>query len=168
MNDHAHDHAHAQTELPEGDSPILVEVWRGNMVESRHRGSVVVEGEGCRHTLQCPYHAWTYGLDGSLRAAPRSESEPHFEREALGLRPASVDTWGPLVFVNPDPEAAPLRQALGGLPSLVAEHGLDLDALEFHSRVPYEIPGNWKIAVENYLECYHCELNHPGLMRVID
>ncbi len=54
------------------------------------------------------------------------------------------------------------------MPQVCAEHGLDLDALTFHERVPYEIPGNWKIAVENYLECYHCELNHPGLMAVVD
>ena len=88
--------------------------------------------------------------------------------DELGLRPASVDTWGPLVFVNPDPDAAPLHETLGSLPAIVAEHGLDLDALAFHERVPYVIPGNWKIAVENYLECYHCELNHPGLMSVVD
>ena len=66
--------------------------------------------EGKRETLQCPYHAWTYGLDGSLRAAPRADREPGFDRTELGLVPVAVDTWGPFVFVNPDPEAAPLAE----------------------------------------------------------
>ena len=68
----------------------------------RHRGSLVCEGEGRRETLQCPYHAWTYDLDGSLRAAPRTDREPGFDRSDLGLRPVAVDAWGPFVFVNPD------------------------------------------------------------------
>ena len=80
----------------------------------------------------------------------------------------SVDTWGPFVFVNPDPDAAPLADTLGDLPAVVAENGLDVDALRFHHRAAYSINANWKIAIENYLECYHCQLNHPDLMRVID
>ena len=70
----------------------------------------------------------------------------------------SVDTWGPFVFVNPDPDAAPLADALGDLPTVVAENGLDVDVLRFHHRVTVPINANWKIAIENYLECYHCQL----------
>ena len=80
----------------------------------------------------------------------------------------AVGTWGPFVFVNPDPDAPPLAEALGDLPDVVAAHGLDVGALRFHHRVEYEIRANWKIALENYLECYHCQLNHPGLVSVID
>src|SRR5690348_5481104 len=117
-----------------GPIPIVVTrdregVLRAFLNACRHRGSLVAQGEGCRNSLQCPYHAWTYGLDGRLRAAPRSDQEEGFEKDELGLRPASVDTWGPLVFVNPEPEAAPLAEALGSLPAICAEHGLDLDAL---------------------------------------
>ena len=86
----------------------------------RHRGHPVAAGSGRRETLQCAYHAWTYGLDGSLNAAPRSDREPGFERGELGLRRIKVDTWGPFVFVNPDPEAAPLADTLRDLPELVA------------------------------------------------
>jgi phenylpropionate dioxygenase-like ring-hydroxylating dioxygenase large terminal subunit len=133
----------------------------------RHRGAVVATGTGERGTLQCPYHAWTYGLDGRLRAAPRTE--PGFAASCSGLAPLAVGTWGPFVFVNPDPGGAPpLEEALGDLPAIVREHGLDVDALRFHHRVEYEIRANWKIALENYLECYHCKLNHPGLVSVID
>ena len=93
---------------------------RGLVNVCRHRGHLVVEGTGCRETLQCPYHAWTYNLDGSLRRAPRSEREPGFDPTGLSLAPVSVGTWGPFVFVNPDPDAAPLEAALGGLPAIVA------------------------------------------------
>ena len=85
----------------------------------RHRGAIVASGTGERGTLQCPYHAWTYGLDGCLRAAPRSE--PGFDTTGLGLAPMAVGTWGPFVFVNPDVDAEPLEQALGDLPAIVRE-----------------------------------------------
>ena len=108
----------------------------------RHRGALVATASARRGTLQCPYHAWTYGLDGALRAAPRSDLEPCFDRDALGLLPVSVDTWGPFVFVNPDPEAEPLAAALADLPEVVASHGLDVDALEYRQRYPYELRAN--------------------------
>jgi phenylpropionate dioxygenase-like ring-hydroxylating dioxygenase large terminal subunit len=82
----------------------------------RHRGAIVASAPARRGTLQCPYHVWTYGLDGALRAAPRGDLEPCFEREALGLAPVAVDTWGPFVFVCADPGAEPLPAALGDLP----------------------------------------------------
>jgi choline monooxygenase len=141
---------------------------RGFVNVCRHRGHIVAEGAGCRATLQCPYHAWTYELDGRLRRAPRSERELGFDASELSLLPVSVDTWGPFVFVNPDPEAAPLEKSLGVLPETVACSGLDLDGLRFHSHVPWEQPVNWKVALENYLECYHCPVAHPGFSKVID
>jgi choline monooxygenase len=134
----------------------------------RHRGHLVMDGAGNRKTLQCPYHAWTYELDGSLRTAPRSEREPGFDAASYSLLPVRVETWGPLVFVNPDADAGPLADALGKLPARVAESGLDLDRLRFRSRNDWEIAANWKIAIENYLECYHCPVAHPGFSKVID
>ena len=80
----------------------------------RHRATEVAQGRGKRETLQCPYHAWTYGLDGCLRAAPRSDMEPGFDRSQFGLRPVAVDSWGPFVFVNRDLDAAPLSEYLDG------------------------------------------------------
>jgi choline monooxygenase len=130
----------------------------------RHRGTVLVEGDGApgkRATIQCPYHAWTYGLDGTLRSAPRAdETAPH---EELGLVPLALETWGPFVFVNPDAAAAPLAETLG---ELLDE--LPLDGLSFHHRVEYELASNWKIACENFLECYHCAVAHPGFTKVVD
>jgi choline monooxygenase len=156
-----------------GHIPILVvrgrdDRLRGFVNVCRHRGHPVASGEGCRETLQCPYHAWTYDLDGSLRRAPRADREAGFDPAGLSLRPVAVEAWGPFVFVNPDPEAAPLAQTLGDLPALVAESGVDLDAVRFHSHYEWEIKSNWKVAIENFLECYHCPVAHPGLSRVID
>lgn len=156
-----------------GHIPILVVRGRDAALRAfvnvcRHRGHPVASGEGCRETLQCPYHAWTYDLDGSLRKAPRSEREPGFDPAGLSLNPVSVDTWGPFVFVNPDVEAAPLAESLGGLPELVSESGVDLGAVRFHSHDEWEIKSNWKVAIENFLECYHCPVAHPGFSKVID
>jgi phenylpropionate dioxygenase-like ring-hydroxylating dioxygenase large terminal subunit len=134
----------------------------------RHRGSLVCEGEGRRETLQCPYHAWTYELDGSLRSAPRADREPGLDPAELGLMPVAVDTWGPFVFVNPDASAAPLAETLGELPGLVADAGIDVDALRFLRRTTSDVAANWKVCAENYLECYHCQVAHPGFTKVVD
>jgi len=141
---------------------------RGFVNVCRHRGHIVAQGSGRRATLQCPYHAWTYGLDGTLVSAPRCDREPGFDLDGLSLLPVAVDTWGPLVFVNPDRAAAPLAETLGGLDATVAETGLDLEALQRRQRVEWELHANWKIGLENYLECYHCPVAHPGFSKVYD
>jgi nitrite reductase/ring-hydroxylating ferredoxin subunit len=156
-----------------GGVPVVVTLdrdgeLRGFLNVCRHRGTVVASGAHKRGTLQCPYHAWTYDLDGGLRAAPRSSRDPSFDRGELGLRPVAIATWGPFVFANPDLDCEPLEDALGDLPDAVAGGGLDIGELSFHSRVRYELRANWKIAIENYLECYHCAVNHPSLVEVID
>jgi choline monooxygenase len=133
----------------------------------RHRGFAVADGAGKRETLQCRYHAWTYDLQGRLRTAPRSDREAGFDAEELSLLPLAVETWGPFVFVNPDAGAAPLREALGPVPALVARV-LDVDELEFRFRTDFAVEANWKIACENFLECYHCSVAHPGFSAAVD
>jgi phenylpropionate dioxygenase-like ring-hydroxylating dioxygenase large terminal subunit len=156
-----------------GDIPVVVTRDRDGVLRSflnvcRHRGSVLAAGAGARETLQCPYHAWTYGLDGALKAAPRSKREPGFECEGISLRPASVGVWGPFLFANPDPEAAPLSHVLGDLPELVAAAGVDVERLELHGRAESAVDANWKLVAENFLECYHCAVAHPGFSAVVD
>lgn len=142
---------------------------RGFLNVCRHRGFVLCEGEGRRETLQCPYHAWTYDLDGGLRNAPRADQEPGLDTTDLGLIAISVDSWGPFVFVNPDPEAAPLTEWLGEIPASLADNGVDVDALTFRFRAEIdEYASNWKVNAENFLECYHCQVAHPTLARAID
>jgi choline monooxygenase len=150
-----------------GEVPVLVvrdqEGPRAFLNVCRHRGSLLVEGQGSGKSVQCPYHAWTYGLDGSLRAAPRSEREPDFDKQSISLVPLRLEAWGPLLFVNPDEDAPPLAETLGPLPEL-----LPLDGLVFHSRDEFEVAANWKIACENYLECYHCPVAHKGFSAAYD
>ncbi len=134
----------------------------------RHRGFPVVGEAGRRETLQCPYHAWTYGLDGSLRAAPRSEEIADFDRDELGLCAIAVDTWGPFVFVNTGADPEPLSSALGSMPAQVAELGLDVDELVYYTRWETELEANWKVVCENFLECYHCSVAHPQLAEMLD
>ena len=133
----------------------------------RHRGSVVASGAGERGTLQCPYHAWTYGLDGGLRAAPRTGPGARHGRARAGADGGRH--VGPVRVRQPrSRRRAARRRRSATCPQIALERGLDVDALRFHHRVEYEIRANWKIALENYLECYHCRLNHPGLVAVID
>jgi choline monooxygenase len=151
-----------------GTAPVIVVRDRDGTLRAflnvcRHRGSVIVKERGRRETLQCPYHAWTYGLDGSLRSAPRSEREEEFDPCELALRPVLVETWGPFVFVNTDLGAAPLAASLGALPGLI-EPG----DLVFRERVGVELAANWKVAVENYLECYHCPIAHKAFSALVD
>jgi phenylpropionate dioxygenase-like ring-hydroxylating dioxygenase large terminal subunit len=156
-----------------GGMPVVVTRARDGELRAflnvcRHRGFPVATGEGRRETLQCPYHAWTYGLDGSLRAAPRSDEDPGFCKEELGLVAAAVGSWGPFVFVNAGADPEPLADALGSMPAQVAELGLEVEALVHHHRWEAEVDANWKIVCENFLECYHCQTAHPAFAEVLD
>jgi len=156
-----------------GDIPVVVtrdrdRVLRAFLNVCRHRGSVLAAGAAARETLQCPYHAWTYGLDGGLLAAPRSNREAGFECGGIALRPASVGVWGPFVFANPDPDATALAEVLGDLPELVSAAGVEVDQLQHHGRAESVVDANWKLVAENFLECYHCAVAHPGFSGLVD
>jgi phenylpropionate dioxygenase-like ring-hydroxylating dioxygenase large terminal subunit len=150
-----------------GDVPVLLvrgeDRVRAFLNVCRHRGSRLVDEPGRQASIQCPYHAWTYALDGSLRAAPRSEREAGFEAHGLSLVELRLERWGPFLFVSADPAAPPLMDVLGPLAGLV-----QLDGLEFRLRDEFELAANWKIACENYLECYHCPVAHKGFSAAFD
>jgi phenylpropionate dioxygenase-like ring-hydroxylating dioxygenase large terminal subunit len=156
-----------------GRTPIVVTLAKDGELRAflnvcRHRGFPVAQGDGTRETLQCPYHAWTYGLDGSLRSAPRAEELADFDKGELGLCRVAVDTWGPFIFVNATPDPEPLSDALGSMPAQVAELGLNVDELVFYTRWEAELAANWKVVAENFLECYHCSVAHPQLAELLD
>jgi choline monooxygenase len=155
-----------------GGVPILVTRDRAGELRAflnvcRHRGAVLTEGCGRRNTIQCHYHAWTYELDGSLRTAPRSEREESFDAADWSLLPARAATWGPFLFVNPDADAVSLEEHLGELPEILARD-IDVDSLVFHMRVEFGANANWKVVVENFLECYHCPTAHPSFSEQVD
>jgi choline monooxygenase len=158
-----------------GDTPLVLTRDQAGAIHAfvnvcRHRGSELVLTEcGRGQTLQCHYHAWTYNLDGSLRAAPGAKDEPDFAPEQYGLIAIPVETWGPLIFVHLAPhDAPPLASVLGELPQLTAASGARLDALHHRARHTCDVAANWKVVVDNYLECYHCPVAHKGFSSLID
>lgn len=132
----------------------------------RHRGTRLVEAaEGTSLTrLVCPYHAWTYDLDGRLLGTPHMQEAKGFDRSEFGLHPVALETWRGFVFVNLSPHPEPLAKALGGLPARVANY--PLETLRRTHRVVYEIAANWKLVVQNANECYHCPGVHPQLVKI--
>ncbi len=157
-----------------GDIPVVIARDNDGSLRAfanvcRHRGSeVVLECAGNRKTLQCHYHGWTYNLDGTLRAAPRSNEQASFSKEKLSLLPFAVETWGPMIFVKPDAAPGSLRDLIGDLPSLFEHAGVDLARLRMYRQDVYNIASNWKIIIENFNECYHCPIAHPAFSELID
>jgi phenylpropionate dioxygenase-like ring-hydroxylating dioxygenase large terminal subunit len=141
---------------------------RGLLNVCRHRGSLVAQADGNAPRLRCPYHAWTYGLDGTLRSAPQCGPEIEADLPALGLLPVQVATLGPFVFANLSADGPSLDAVAGGLREALAGVGLDLGGLRRRQRFEYGLAANWKIHLENYLECYHCPVAHPGFSSVMD
>ena len=153
-----------------GGLPLVVVSGKDGVVRAfhnicRHRHHMVAIGAGNRRVLQCNYHAWTYKLDGSFNAAPRSKEDPNFDGSALCLTNAAVDFLGNMVFVNPSGDAPPLHEALGPIPELAEQRRLPLAAATFRGRKSVEFTANWKIVWDNNCECYHCPLVHPTWYR---
>lgn len=134
----------------------------------RHRRHEVMKGRGNARMMMCGYHAWTYDLAGQLKRAPRSEGAADFRLEDFPLLPIRAETLGPLVFVNLDEAALPVQSLFGPVLDIIAQSGIVLDELEPHSRAEGRSPANWKAMLENYLECYHCAVAHPGFSTAID
>jgi Rieske 2Fe-2S family protein len=154
------------------------ETLRGYYNLCRHRGSVLTPAEGkpdqtkigasgtFKGSIQCPYHGWTYSLDGRLRAAPFLDESDGLHKEDLPLHPVAVDRWGGFVFVHLEPPGAtPLVIQLAGADTFLANYPLgDLRAT---IRIVYPVAANWKAIVENYNECYHCGPVHPELCELV-
>jgi choline monooxygenase len=141
---------------------------RGFYNVCRHRAGQVALTKGNRKSLQCRYHGWTYGLDGTLRTCPEMEETADFDKADFGLTPVRVERWGPFVFANLDPAAPPLTDVLGAIPAEVAAAGFDLDRMSRVERRDYVVECNWKVYVDNYLEGYHIPIAHPALFREVD
>jgi choline monooxygenase len=133
-----------------------------------HAAAVVTEAQGSAKQFRCPYHGWTYGIDGALKGMVEFDGVCNFDRAKNGLVPVRVDTWEKFVFVNLDERAAPLRDFLGVVPELVRP--LDLaKKLHFFDRRVYTLNCNWKVYVDNYLDGgYHVPHAHKGLSSVIE
>lgn len=150
-----------------GESVIVTRDARGDVRAffnvCRHRGTRVC-GEARGHftnSIQCPYHAWTYSLDGTLLAARNMQDVPGFERAEYSLIPAGVATFGGFLFVTLVPDAEPFSHTYAEL--LVRFAAWNLAGLRVARSIEYELACNWKLIFQNYSECYHCPLVHPQL-----
>ncbi len=157
--------------VPAGNVGVLVVRDLGGELRAfanvcRHRGHELLPAgtSASAGTLLCPYHAWSYRLDGSLRAAPGFREVPGFDPAEHGLVRLPLEVWHGFVMVNGSGEAPPLAEHLGAIEDLVSpyrpEHLVTMASRE------YQVAANWKVVCENYHECYHCPLIHPELCRV--
>ena len=136
----------------------------------RHRGVVLIESaQQQRPTLVCPYHAWTYGLDGTLLKTPHfsgdgSHSTGLIERDCLDLKAIRCDTWHGLIFVNLSSAAPPLSEHMAPIERRYPEH--DFANMRLGRVMDFELAANWKLPIENFIEGYHLPWTHPFLNSV--
>ena len=132
----------------------------------RHRGHELLPcgASTQQKVIICPYHSWTYALNGDLRAAAGFKHRPGFVTAEWGLVELPVAEWHGLVFVDESRQAEPLAAGLGSLEELIAPY--ELERLVVAGQHTYDAAANWKILTENYHECYHCPLIHPELCKV--
>lgn len=151
-----------------GDESLIVLRDRGGRPRAfynvcRHRGTRLCEAERGQfsQTIQCPYHAWTYALDGQLIGAPDVNEMEGFNKSEYPLNAVALEIWEGFLFLNLSRVPEPFAQAIAPLVGRVAPwHVSELRAAR---RVEYDVQANWKLVVENYNECYHCPLIHPAL-----
>jgi Rieske 2Fe-2S family protein len=152
-----------------GESLIVVRDKRGTIHGfynvCRHRGSRLIEtGNGQSATIQCPYHAWTYALDGRLMGAPHMDEVSGFDKADHSLRAVNLALWEGFVFVNLGDSPAPVTEWFKPLAGKFSRW--NLSALHSAKRIEYDVRANWKLIFENYSECYHCLGVHPELSKI--
>ena len=134
----------------------------------KHRAMRLLEGEGRKGKIMCPYHGWTYALDGQLVSAPATEHLKDFDPGSICLEPVRVEKFCGFIFVNLDPGAEPLAEQSGKLRDEIEFWAPDLEDLTFAHRLTYDIRSNWKNVVDNFLECYHCPIAHKDFCTLVD
>jgi glycine betaine catabolism A len=156
-----------------GEAPFVIRgedgALRAFANTCRHRGTMLLEGAGSvRRVIKCPYHAWTYALDGSLAGSPNVHRDDGIAPDAMGLWPICLAEWEGFVFLNLDGQAPPLAEVVATQPDSPLELArYAVGELRVGARREYEVAANWKIVVENYHECLHCPTVHPELVKIV-
>ncbi len=167
-----------------GESVIVARLNDGSLRAHynvcRHRGARIcaddskwglsLKGGAAGEFLRCPYHQWTYGLDGKLVNAPQLSGAPGFDSAKFSLHPVGIAVWGGFIFLklSPDPGDAisrTLGREIGEAPRRLANY--PLARLKTARSIAYEVDANWKVIAENYNECYHCGGVHPELCKIV-
>jgi Rieske 2Fe-2S family protein len=138
---------------------------RGFYNVCRHRGTRLCEKtKGHLSAIQCPYHAWTYALDGRLIGAPHMDEVPGFDKADYALTPVKLAIWEGFIFVTLGDTPISLEQWFGPLEGKFSHWNMSI--LRPAARVEYDVRANWKLMFENYSECYHCPGVHPMLSKI--
>jgi len=138
---------------------------RGFYNVCRHRGTRLREDQtGHASAIQCPYHAWTYGLDGRLVGAPHMDGVPGFDKADYSLHPVHLGVWEGFIFVNLSDSPTLLDKWFAPLAEKFSHWNLPI--LRSAKRIDYNVQANWKLIFENYSECYHCPGVHPALSKL--
>jgi len=141
---------------------------RGFYNVCKHRAHQLLSGTGTAGAIVCPYHAWTYALDGTLFAARETENLVDFDTSNICLDQVGVEEFGGFVYVNLDSAARPLSEQSGELGAELADWAPDVSELTFAHRLTYEVRTNWKNVIDNFLECYHCHVAHKDFVSLVD
>jgi phenylpropionate dioxygenase-like ring-hydroxylating dioxygenase large terminal subunit len=135
----------------------------------RHRGSKLLDGEGsCKHRITCPYHAWSYQLDGRLAAVPSEKTFPNLDKTQLGLKELELEVFCGLVFVRVAGNGPSIAEQWGDLAQELAPYRIEEMVPAQGVQISEEWACNWKVALDNYLDNYHVPFGHPGLHRLMD
>ena len=168
------------TEIAEAGDTFVYDITRFSIIVTRteqgglkayhnaclHRGRQLVDKSGNYENFRCPYHAFTWELDGEFKGAPCHWDFPHVKKEKFGLPEVKVDTWGGWVFINMDPQAPELHDYLGVLPAHFERWKPENAYKMIH--VEKVIPCNWKVGWEAFIESYHAIATHPQILKYTD
>ena len=135
----------------------------------QHRGHKLAEGSGNRKLLVCPYHAWSYNLDGELMAAPHSDKVDGFDKKKICLTEIRVENFLGFIFINLDPDCKTMDETYPGIREEMLALCPDVEERKYAHHFTADEGCNWFVAVENYNECYHCGHCHPSFAKgVVD
>ncbi|HJR21273.1 MAG TPA: aromatic ring-hydroxylating dioxygenase subunit alpha [Dongiaceae bacterium] len=177
-----------QNQVKEAGDFATLDLWRDSIIvmrgkdgalrafqnACRHRGARLLDGEGtCKHRITCPYHAWSYQLDGRLAAVPSEKTFPGLDKSELGLKELALEVFCGLVFVRIMGSGPSIAEQWGDLAKELAPYRIEEmvpapSVEEGGMQISEEWACNWKVALDNYLDNYHVPIGHPGLHRLLD
>ncbi len=133
-----------------------------------HRGHELLTGAGKKQVITCPYHAWAFDFSGNLVAARNSENVAGFNKCEFSLKQVRLEVFCGMIMINLDPDATPFTDQFDGLEEEIRSYMPSVDKLSFAQRDTFEVASNWKVLIDNFLECYHCAPAHKDFVDLVD
>lgn len=133
-----------------------------------HRGHLLLEGAGKKNVITCPYHSWAYDFDGTLKSARNSENVEGFNKCDFSLKEIKLEVFCGMIMINLDQNATPFAEQYKGLEEEIRQYMPSVDDLSFAQRDTFNVECNWKVLVDNFLECYHCATAHKDFVDLVN